>query len=622
MWRRVTGVRAVNPSSSTLTALVASAFVICALAEADSGSLFVEVTDALDRGRPGFVELVPLGTPGAATQRFELENGKTLASCPAGAYRAYTYAYDYDLPIMIDCRDVTIETTGMVSIVCEVVEGTLIENSQVKGRFDGAPLRTFDQDFDLVLDKVEIAMGTDPLDPSSFPGAEPALFESPVLDKKPGWYKGDLHVRSIHGGGSESVAELVKRAEKSGLDFIAITDRNTMAACLDAGFTSNKVVLIPAMEWGSDERGVALIYGPRTFPRVPVNAKEAQGVCQRVQAQGGVFAIAHPCFPTAPWQWGLSYVNAIEVWCRDWRAVPPMSLQNLVSEYGRRVNGKLVYSISLAANAAELSANGQAAMFWDYETTRGLKASPIAGSLSSSPRVPMGQPITYVYALEKSARGILHGLRLGRTSVSVNDKGPYIEILADAQASRGPIREPVPDAKGNLKQAVKLGKTDVGAGGVVPTGLYVDLVVLVRNAKGAKVEILRNGWPIVTKKIDTDKGQLIKTTDKPTAYTVYRARVIRAPQEKGFGPVDVLAMSAPIYAQNVVPIDAQKENPFDIWIKIENRSLPPARVSEIVEEGNRTRVRFEEGGPVQPVRPDEFQPPPDAQVKTLTPKQF
>ncbi|MBX7259774.1 MAG: CehA/McbA family metallohydrolase, partial [Candidatus Hydrogenedentes bacterium] len=492
-------------------------------------------------------------------------------------------------------------------------------------------LRGFDKDYDLVMDSVELKMKTNPNDPSDFPHAEPVPFDSPVLEKKAGWLKGDLHVKSVHGGGAESVAELVKRAEQSGLDFIAITDRNTMDACFDADFKSNKVVLIPAMEWGNEQRGMALIYGPRTMPEITNSFKEDQGVCQRVQAQGGIFVVATPCFPTAPWQRGLSYVNGIEVWCRDYRAVPGIKLENLVEEYQRKVDGKLIYSISMAANTQDLSANGQATMFWDYELTRGLKAACVAGSMSSSPKVPMGKPITYVYAPEKSVRGILYGLRMGRTTIAADADAPTIEFYTDvrswksnAETAQAAINNTLdPNAKAAPQQAVKVGKPEISLGGIVPLGMPVDLYLEVKNAKGMKMEILRNGWPIVTKKIETDKVELLKTTDTPNAYCNYRARVIRAPQAKGIGPVDVVAMTSPIYAQDIVPIDPTKKNPLDINIRVDKPgAAPPAKVSEVVEEGGKKRVRFENGAPVQPVQPDNFNLPPDAKVNTLKPKKL
>jgi len=571
-------------------------------------SVFVEVNDLRNRPLPGYVDLVPYDNATGTAKRLSLKDGKVLSPVVPGKYQARVFVYDWDLPIMVHIEDITLQEGGLANVGVQLTEGM----------GDSLPLRAFDQDFDLVLDRVELAAKTNPMNPSSFPGAEPVPFDSPVLEKKAGWYKGDLHVRSVHGGGVESVAELVARAEKSGLDFIAITDRNTLESVYDANFHSNKVVLIPAMEWGDDERGVALIYGPRTLPAKPSGFKDDQGVCQRVQAQGGIFAIAHPCLDKAPWQRGLGFVNAVQVWCRDWRAMPGITLNSLMDEYQRRVDGNLVYSISLAANTQNLSANGQAAMFWDYELTRGLKAAAIAGSMSANPKVPLGQPMTWVYAQEKSARGILHGLRLGRTMVTAGPDAPFIEFLADANTSKRTIN--VDLEKGIKKEAVNVNRPDVGLGGVVPLGINVNLMVQVKNANGAKVEILRNGWPIISKKIETDKVDVLQVTERPSSYAVYRARVIRAPQGPGVGPIDILAMTSPIYAQDIIPIDPTKKDPLDVWVKVGKSGLPPAKVSERIEEGGQTRVRFEQGAPIPPVEQDTFEVPQGERVVELKPK--
>ena len=372
----------------------------------------------------------------------------------------------------------------------------------------------------------------------------------------------------------------MKRAEDAKLDFLAITDRNTMAACQDPAFQSEKVVLIPALEWGSEDWGVALVYGPRTLPEASEMAgslSDAQGVNQRVQAQGGVFGIAHPCFPTAPWQWGLSYVNVIEVWCREWRGVPPLALEQLDEEYRARTRseGRLVYSIAHAVETPGLSANGQGAKFWDYELVRGLKAGPIAGSLSSSPEVPLGRPLTYVYAPEKSVSGILAGLRQGRTMVSSGPDGPEIYLSADVSGD---------------------GTIDVGVGGIVPLDVDVDLVVEVRKGKGKKVQILRNGHLLVSQSIELKKDKqafVVRQREHPVAYTVYRARVVATAEEPGFGDVEVCAMSAPIYAQQLIVMDREKQSdPGLAWIELKSKVPSATYVTGMLQEDGKKFVIY------------------------------
>jgi len=522
--------------NGTIRVFCAGLVWLCATSvsvRAAEGEIWVEITDILQRDLPGKVELIQQGSTDVRSLR--VPEGKGIFKCVPGQYKALIYVYDHDVPVMVDVQEVVVEEGIMSNLIHEVVEGRL-------GRI---PLREFDRDGDLALDRVEAASGTDPRDPASFPGAVPVDWTSPVISEKWEWYAGDLHVRSVHGGGGQqTVAELVKRAEAAGLDFLAITDRNTMASVSDPAYKSKKVVLIPAMEWGDKERGIALIYGPRTRPSKSTSLADAQGICYRVQSQGGLFVVAHPCFPaqgeggasTAPWQWGTGFVNAIEVWCRSWRDVPPVNLDAFVAEYHRRPNDKLIYSISRAATASTLSANGQAAMFWDYELTRGLRASLIAGSLSSSAEVPLGEPVTYVFAKEKSAEGILEGLRLGRTFVTTKKDGPIIRFIADEG---------------------KNGLVEVSIGGIIPLRKETQLTIQAIGApKGAKLELLSNGRVIHSHKISTSKVETLGRTVNPTGYTVFRARIVKTPEKQGFGPHEMLAMTGPIYAQNIVAVQA------------------------------------------------------------------
>jgi hypothetical protein len=477
---------------------------------------------------------------------------------PAGGYRAYVYVYEYGLAIMAHLQDVTVppgpdaEAYILVSLV-EGVGGT-------------RPLRDFDSDGDLVIDRVEIEAGTNPNNPVSVPGAAPLAYSSPVLPGGPGWYRGELHAQSLYGEGTESVAALVARAEKAGLDFLAIADTNTLAAVEDEGFRSNRVVLIPAAKWGSDEMGYALLYGPRTLPLPPVNRAFMQGLCFRTQAQGGAFAAAHPCLPTAPWQWNSSYVNAVQVWYRAWRDIPPVVLDRLREDLRLRTDdGRLVYSIAEASATTAQSANSQAAEFWQYELARGAKLCAIAGSGTGSPRVPMGRPLTYVYANEKSVAGILEGIRLGRTYVTSGPDGPQIGFTADVGDN---------------------GTIDINIGGTfpimaVPAAKPTILQILVSGAQGKKMQLLENGRVYLSKIIESDPF-FFRLPQAPRSPTAYQVRVIGPATKPGFGPIEVYALTSPIYADDIISDlfwhDPNRYMDEGNWVRVEELASPDEEV--------------------------------------------
>ncbi|MBI5091429.1 MAG: CehA/McbA family metallohydrolase [Candidatus Hydrogenedentes bacterium] len=523
------------------------------------GEVTIDITDLISRELPAKVEL--RNTAGGDPISIDAPKGRAHGQFPVGKYHADIYVYSAGLPFLVHAKEVVVSEKQPASILLNLAPGS-------SGK---TPLQAFDRDLDLALDSVEQKEGTDPNDASSVPHKQKLTFPAPVLAKQSGWYRGELHAHSSYGEGrgknTESVPDLVERAEKAGLDFLAITDRNTLAACTDPGFKSDRVALIPAMEWGSDKEGVALIYGPRTMPDIVHSQEEGQAVLRLLQAQGGVFAVAHPCFPTAPWQWGLQFVNAIEVWCRDWRGVPPMNVEQLTEPNKLKVKTRFAYSIAEAASMNRLSANGQAVAFWDSELARQLRACAIAGSSTTSPKVAMGAPITCVYAKDKSWPAILEGIRLGRTYISSGPEGPTIQFCADVK---------------------KDGKIDISMGGVAPLGVLTELQVIITRAKGRKVEVLRNGLPIIAQKIE-DNAFIMKFDQIPLDYSVYRVQVIGEGPAEGFGGSEVLAMSSPVYFDDIIVVRKDLD-PEQAWIKIQTKYqeefnpdmfVPPSNIRKI-----------------------------------------
>ena len=588
---------------------------------------------------------------GTQSYLLRVPEGSAIGECPLGKFTAYTYVYELGVPILVDVREIVVDAGVMASLPLTLIEGSAGQRT----------LLAFDADRDLVLDRIEEEIGTDRFDAASMPGVERLPQQNTVLDTKAGWYKGELHARSSYGGGSESVGGLVKRAEKSGLDFLAITDLNTMEACKDPAFTSKSVVLIPAMEWGDSKRGYALIYGPQTEPERADTFAHAQALVRRVQMQGGIFAIAHPCFRDAPWQWGLQYVNAIEVWCRDWRSMPPVMLSDLDQDLqargekrlerdpktgrdipGKYIEGKPLYPIAQAAATTHLAANAKAEIFWDAHLNSGLRVSPIGGSMSSAGNVPLGRPITYVFAYEKSVAGILTGLRQGRTFVSRGPDGPTVELFANVKIDDRTVYVPM--------------------GGVIPIGMEAQLVVRVRGGKDKKVQIFADGRPIISKRMDSKKYDR-RLVVKPDRFTVFRARVVeqavidpeKAFEETGMGTLEVLALSSPIYAENLTfgpppqpgaTPEQPQENIADLpvkervkkameavervaegkeqkgWVSIEPEGVPPVYATGIRSRDGKTYVSTDQSRAAQfflDTPDDEYKPSPNAQVREIRP---
>lgn len=486
-----------------------------------TGEVRVALTNLAGQGFDGRLEL--RDQAGADPVRIPVAAGRGAGSAPAGTYVGYLYGYDDNTPVLVHVQELVVAPGRSAEVQVELTEGS-----------GTLSLLHFDQDYDFVLDRLEVEKGSDPQNPASFPGAQPVALPATVIKSEPGWYAGDLHVHSKYDPhGTESVGALIRRAEAAGMDFLAIADRNSLRASEDPEYTSSKLALIPAMEWGTNENGIALIYGPRTYPAMNFEFHDGQAMVVRQQAQGAFVAVGHPCFPTMPWQWAFSYMGGIEVWAREWNGVPPLVLQDLSEPMLDRRDEVLIHSVARAAATRNQSANGQASMFYDLELVRQLKASAIAGSLSGSPAVPIGQPVTYVFAQNLSAPAILEGLNKGRTFVSSGKNGPMVFLRADVMDD-GSLDVPM-------------------VGGSVPVGVKVNFQVVVFNGKGKKMQLLRNGVPIRSQWVD-EEHYVWSTLQLPDFYSDYRVRIVdTAPTgPNSYGHLKVLAMSSPIYAEDIL----------------------------------------------------------------------
>ncbi len=74
-----------------------------------------------------------------------------------------------------------------------------------------------------------------------------SLSLSKVFSAKAGWYRGDFHAHTKFSDGVHSPDELVEVARAEGLDFITVTDHNTINAFPKFG-EQREVLVIPGME--------------------------------------------------------------------------------------------------------------------------------------------------------------------------------------------------------------------------------------------------------------------------------------------------------------------------------------------------------------------------------------
>ncbi len=239
------------------------------------------------------------------------------------------------------------------------------------------------------------------------------------------WYAGDLHCHSVHSDGFNTIDECAAEAARQGLDFLAITDHNTIAHFEEiAARPRDGVLLIPGEEvttaWGH-----ANVWGlGRWVDFRATNDAAMQRTLNFVEEQGGIFSVNHPK-RGYPWEFaGVEDFQVTEVWQGAWRFFNTESLD-----------------------------------FWEQRLRAGRRLVGVGGSdCHSIPPAkeiqpwPVGNPCTRVYVEGPLAEeGILGAIRAGHVFISEDPTGPFLELTATCSdrsylmgdAVRAPLGTPV-----------------------------------------------------------------------------------------------------------------------------------------------------------------------------------
>ncbi|MGI8422756.1 MAG: CehA/McbA family metallohydrolase [Chloroflexota bacterium] len=239
-----------------------------------------------------------------------------------------------------------------------------------------------------------------------------------------GWLKGDLHVHSNHSDGRWSIDDLVQHVRLHRLDFLALTDHNTISgrtalrrALADAALSP---LLIDGMElttfWGhANALGVSewidwRVRGPAGQGGDGMTT--VQSAAGQVHGLGGLFVVNHPRSAGYPWCTGcrweygdetLEYADAIEV-----------------------LNG-----------AWPRKQNKDALALWDRWLNEGYRIPATAGTDSHGfAKQPDLLGFTYVRS-GRSAGSILDAVKRGNGYLS---RGPSIEWLPDRPDGEAAVR--------------------------------------------------------------------------------------------------------------------------------------------------------------------------------------
>lgn len=241
--------------------------------------------------------------------------------------------------------------------------------------------------------------------------ADDSSFTAEPLHPGPGWFRGDLHMHTAHSDGScasqtgKSVPcplfLTVESASRRGLDFIAITDHNTVSQFNDERELQSyfdKILLIPGREL-TTFYGHANAFGTTRFVDYRVGTQKVPDpniMFRQARDLGAMISINHPELPsgevcmgcgwTPPAPVDMALVNSIEV----------------INGGGRPTTG-----------------------FWEKQVALGYRLTAIGGSDNHHADWPaekpasIGYPTTVVHARSLSVSDILEGIRSGHVFIDV-----------------------------------------------------------------------------------------------------------------------------------------------------------------------------------------------------------
>ncbi|UCH26525.1 MAG: CehA/McbA family metallohydrolase [Trueperaceae bacterium] len=161
--------------------------------------------------------------------------------------------------------------------------------------------------------------------------AEPVVWQpGAVRSRGPGWYRGDLHAHSIHSDGSMTIAELVRFWREREVDFMTLSDHDTISGLAEVrSLAADDLLTLGGMEI-STFLGHAVAVGVeewfdwRTADGRQIPVPE---IAQAVIDGGALFTIAHPRDEGEPWCCGCRWLHedmmpgnalAVEIWNGVW----------------------------------------------------------------------------------------------------------------------------------------------------------------------------------------------------------------------------------------------------------------------------------------------------------------
>ncbi|MFK3984294.1 CehA/McbA family metallohydrolase [Micromonospora sp. NPDC050397] len=357
------------------------------------------------------------------------------------------------------------------------------------------------------------------------------------------WLAGDTHVHNDHSSdgslprqtskqrlpGNLPVADQIGQAERMGLDFLPLTDHRTYDQHWDPQWKSSELLLVPGEEANGSPHAIVLGAVDTVVDGAnPPGSAAFRHVQQSVwdaHAQDAVWSTAHPdngeyTPATGPNDnASVQGVNLVEVW-------NPASDPDAQIDYAEnRWNRGFRFGVAAASDCHFRELWG------------------VAGP---------GEPTTWVFAAERSVRGVLDALRAGRTTVSYKPTGAFLTIEADLDG------DGVFEALGGDEVVLRDRRLPKRAA----------LRVRVRNGAGSRVIVYRapgrSVTPVTTVSPTKDDQTFLVPVTLDADQTWFRAE-LRAPGDPSGQdsdpnlPDQLRAIASPVFVSVRVPAEPTPE---------------------------------------------------------------
>ena len=247
------------------------------------------------------------------------------------------------------------------------------------------------------------------------------------------WLAGDLHVHTCYShdaycgpddsntgpedfytaGGSPT--ERFAEAAARGLDYLALTDHHSdsnpdesgFGSVRDPGFGTSGVIGVTGYE-NSIGGHAQMLGAQRIYPSGDGSDAAITAMADALRADGGVFQANHPAddiaapvtdcadLPKMHWAYGQRVaVDSVEIWNIGHHLQPPLPAG---------------------------TSNGDALAYWECWLSTGRHVTATGGSdshwLSTAAVQGVGNPTTWAFATDRTARGVLDAIKAGRTSIT------------------------------------------------------------------------------------------------------------------------------------------------------------------------------------------------------------